>query len=155
MKTLDDFLQIAIDEEISSQKFYHDSIGRTGDRRVQNFLRALAEAERIHEKILTDLRDMEMYRGSLPVDEKMMIAARQSHNLPIPELGPEPTLSEIYSIALRREDRAQNLYRQLARVTENEELKELFINLAREELNHHTSIQKEYKAQTGQFGPEL
>jgi rubrerythrin len=154
-RTLDDLLQMAIEHEISSQKFYQDSIAKTSDRKVQNFLRSLVEEEKSHEKILTSIREMEIYRGSIPVDEKMMIAAQQSHNLPIPELGPEPTLSEIYTIALHRETKAQNLFQQLVRVTENEDLKELFINLAQEELNHHKSIEKEYKAQTGQFGPEI
>ena len=155
IKILDDLLQMAIQHEISSQKFYQDSISKTSDRKVQNFLKSLVEEEKSHEKILVSIREMEMYRGSIPVNEKMIIAAQQSHNLPIPELGSEPTLEDIYEIALRRETKAHQLFQQLARVTENEDLKELFINLAEEELNHHKSIEKGYRAQTGQFGPEI
>ena len=155
IKILDDLLQMAIQHEISSQKFYQDSISKTSDRKVQNFLKSLVEEEKSHEKILVSIREMEMYRGSIPVNEKMIIAAQQSHNLPIPELGSEPALEDIYEIALRRETKAHQLFQQLARVTENEDLKELFINLAEEELNHHKSIEKGYRAQTGQFGPEI
>jgi rubrerythrin len=155
IKVLDDLLQIAIQHEISSQKFYQDSIGKTSDRKVQNFLKSLVEEEKSHEKILVSIREMEIYKGSIPVDEKMIIAAQQSHNLPIPELGAEPSLEEIYEIALRRETRAHLLFQQLARVTENEDLKELFINLAEEERNHHKNIEQGYRAQTGQFGPEI
>jgi len=155
IKILDDLLQMAIQHEFSSQKFYQDSISKTSDRKVQNFLKSLVEEEKSHEKILVSIREMEMYRGSIPVNEKMIIAAQQSHNLPIPELGSEPALEDIYEIALRRETKAHQLFQQLARVTENEDLKELFINLAEEELNHHKSIEKGYRAQTGQFGPEI
>jgi rubrerythrin len=155
IKKLDDLLELAIQHEISSQKFYQDSIAKTKDRQVMNFLKSLVLEEQSHEKILRSIREMELYRGSIPVDEKMLITAEQSHNLPVPELGINPTLEEIYEIALRRETKAQHLFQQLARITENEDLKELFINLAEEELNHHKSIEKGYRAQTGQFGAEI
>jgi rubrerythrin len=155
IKKLDDLLELAIQHEISSQQFYQQSIDKTSDRKVKNFLKSLVEEEKSHEEILKNIREMEMYKGSIPVDEKMIIAAEQSHNLPIPELTKGASLEEIYEIALRRETKAHQLFQQLARVTENEDLKELFINLAEEELNHHKSIEKGYRVQTGQFGPEI
>ncbi len=152
---LDDFLKLAIQLEISSQKFYQDAINKTSDREIQNFLRSLVDEEKSHEKILSSIREMGIYRVSTPVDQKTAMAIQQSNDLPFPELGARPTLTEIYRSALQRETRAQQLFQHLARVTENEDLKELFINLAEEELNHHRRIEKEYRAQTGQFGPEI
>ncbi len=154
IKTLGDLLEIAIQHEVSSQKFYQDSLEKTGDLKVQNFLKSLIEEEKGHERILLNLRQMEIYDDSVPVDENLVNDAQHSHDIEIPELSPEPALEEIYEIALKRETKAYNIFKQMAAAVKNDELKELFENLADEELNHHKNIDNKYHAQTGQMGYE-
>ena len=154
IKTLGDLLNIAIQHEVSSQKFYQDSLERTGDLKVQNFLKSLIEEEKGHERILLNIRQMEIYDDSVPVDENLINEAQHSHDIEIPELSVEPALEEIYEIALKRETKAYNIFKQMAATVKNDELRELFENLADEELNHHKNIDNKYHAQTGQMGYE-
>ena len=154
IKTLGDLLEIAIQHEISSQNFYRDSLEKTRDLKVQNFLKALIEEEEGHERILLNIKEMEIYDDSVPVDAGLLKDAEQSHNIEIPELSVEPKLEEIYEIALRRETKAYNIFKQMATTVSNDELKELFENLAEEEMTHHKNIDNKYHAQTGQMGYE-
>ena len=154
VKTLSDLLEIAIQHEVSSQKFYQDSLEKTSDPKVQQFLKSLIEEEQGHERILISIKEMEIYDGSLPIDENSLKNARESHSIDIPELSPDPKLEEIYEIALKRETKAHNIFNQMASTVDNDELIELFENLAEEELNHHKNIDKKYLAQTGQMGRE-
>ena len=154
IKTLGDLLEIAIQHEISSQNFYRDSLKKTRDTAVQNILKQLIEEEEGHERILLNIKEMEIYDASVPVDENLLKDAEQSHDIQIPELSNEPKLEEIYEIALKRETKAYNIFKQMAATVSNDELRELFKNLADEELNHHKNIDTKYHAQTGQMGYE-
>jgi rubrerythrin len=154
IKTLGDLLEIAIQHEVSSQKFYQDSLEKTDDLKVQNFLKSLIEEEKGHERILLNIRQMEIYDDSVPVDENLVNDALHSHDIEIPDLSMEPALEEIYEIALKRETKAYNIFKQMAVTVKNDELRDLFENLADEELNHHKNINNKYHAQTGQMGYE-
>ena len=154
VKTVDDLLEIAIQHEISSQQFYQDALEKTSDKKVRNFLESLIEEEKGHERILINIKEMEIYDGSLPIDEDMVRVASESHTIDIPELSSEPELEEIYEIALKRETRAYNIFQQLTKSVSDEELKTLFKNLADEEMNHHQNIDREYHLQSGQMGHE-
>ncbi|MCK5343280.1 MAG: ferritin family protein [Candidatus Heimdallarchaeota archaeon] len=154
VKTLGDLLEIAIQHEVSSQKFYQDSLEKTSDLKVQNFLKSLIEEEKGHERILLNIRQMEIYDDSVTVDENLVNDALHSQDIEIPDLSMEPALEEIYEIALKRETKAYNIFKQMAATVKNDELRDLFENLADEELNHHKNINNKYHAQTGQMGYE-
>lgn len=153
--TLNDLLEIAIRHEISSQNFYRESYEKTSDPKVRHFLKTLIEEEEGHERMLKNIKEMEIYDGSLAIDPAVMSKADSSHDVDIPDLSGEPTMEEIYEIALKRETKAYNIFKQMAETVRNDELKELFSNLAAEEQIHHKDIDEKYHAQTGQMGNEL
>ena len=154
VKTVNDLLEIAIQHEISSQKFYQDALGQTSDQKVRHFLESLIEEEKGHERMLINIKAMDIYDGSVVVNEDALRIAGDSHSIDIPELSREPQLEEIYEIALKRETKAYNIFRQLTTAVDDEELKTLFSNLAEEEMSHHKNIDQKYNAQTGQMGRE-
>lgn len=154
VKTVNDLLEIAIQHEISSQQFYQDALEQTSDEKVRHFLKSLIEEEQGHERILINIKAMDIYDGSVTVDEDALHIAGESHTVDIPELSREPKLEEIYEIALKRETKAYNIFRQLTDAVDDDELKTLFSNLAEEEMNHHKNIDQKYNAQTGQMGHE-
>ncbi len=154
VKTLNDLLEIAIEHEISSQKFYQDALDTTRDPKVRHFLRTLISEEEGHERVLKSISEMKIYEGTVPVNEKALEHARRSHDLDIPDLSDDPSLDEIYDIALKRETRAYNIFTQMAMTTDNPELKSLFTNLAEEEQTHHKNIDKEYHLNLGEMGYE-
>ena len=63
IRTLHDLLEIAIEHEISSQKFYRDALGSTNDPKVRHFLGRLIAEEEGHEKILRSITEMRIYDG--------------------------------------------------------------------------------------------
>ena len=154
VKTVNDLLEIAIQHEISSQNFYRDALGKTSDKKVRHFLESLIEEEEGHERMLINIKAMDIYDGSVAIDEDSLRLAGESHSIDIPELSSDPKLEEIYEIALKRETRAYNIFCQLTAAVTDDELKTLFSSLADEEMNHHKNIDQKYNAQTGQMGHE-
>lgn len=154
VKTVNDLLEIAIQHEISSQNFYQEALGKTSDPKVRHFLESLIEEEKGHERVLISIRAMEIYDGSVMIEDEMLRIAGESHTVKIPELSSEPGLDEIYEIALKRETRAYNIFKQLTEAVSDDELKTLFTNLADEEKGHHKNIDRAYHTQTGQMGYE-
>ncbi len=154
VSTLDGLLEIAIEHEISSQAFYREALSKTSDRQVQHFLNELVKEEEEHERLLKSVKEMEIYDGTVPVDPDLVSNAAESHTVQIREIPENPQMEDILKIALQRETRAYNIFTQMAKVTSNEDLKELFHNLAAEERGHHASIEKKFQARTGQMGYE-
>jgi rubrerythrin len=86
--------------------------------------------------MLRGITEMEIYDGTVPVSEEALAHAKKSHDLEIPDLSGDPSLDEIYDIALKRETKAYNIFMQMAMTTGNPELKTLFNNLAEEDQTH-------------------
>jgi len=154
IKTLNDLLEIAIQDEISSQKFYRDSMEKTKDGATKDFLKSLIEEEKGHERILKSIKEMEIYDGTIQVDETIIEKTRKSHSVIIPDLRPDTKIDEILEIALRRETKAFNLFYQMVEITKESELKALFNKMAEEEMVHHKKIEIKYRLKTGQMGYE-
>ncbi len=154
VQTLNDLLNRAIEHEVSSQEFYRESIRKTKDQQIIHFLNSLVEEEESHERLLRSVQEMEIYNGATPVDEAALRSVQGSHEIEIPELSENPTMEEILEIALKRETRAFRIFQQLTEASHEPELKELFTNLAQEEMNHHKNIEKDFAARTGQMGLE-
>jgi rubrerythrin len=154
VRTLNDLLEIAIGHEISSQKFYRDALKNTDDPEVQYFLKKLIEEEVGHEKLLRSIVEMKIYDGGVKVDSKAAEAAGHSHDTDIQELTAEPSLDEVYEIALKRETMAINLFTRMAKTTDEPELRTLFTRLAEEEQMHHKNIDRKYQINRGEMGFE-
>lgn len=154
VRTLNDLLEIAIGHEISSQKFYRDALENTGDPEVQDFLKRLIEEEEGHEKILRSITEMKIYDGKVRVDNRSAESAGHSHDTGIQELTAEPSLDEVYEIALKRETMAINLFTRMAKTTDEPELRTLFTRLAEEEQLHHKNIDRKYQISRGEMGFE-
>ena len=153
-KTLNDLLEKAIEGEVSSQGFYQASAEKASDPKIRDFLNSLVEAEKGHERMLLNIKEMEIYDGSTTVAENLLENAQKSHEIEITEIGDSATMEQICDIALKRENMAHNLYIQMAETTPDDELKELFHNLAKDELGHYKSIEKVFQAHKGEMGYE-
>ena len=114
VKQLDELLNAAIDQEISAQRFYRDALEFTDNRRVKDFLLRLAAEEKEHERILRSVLEMEIYDGTIPVEEDMVAETRESHATDNSDIRSGASLSEIFEIALRRENTAYKNYQKMA-----------------------------------------
>jgi len=152
--TLNDLLNIAIQEEVNAQKFYLMAREKSTSIKVKNFLFSIANEEKIHERTLKSIKEMELYDGSLPVDAAMLAAAQASHQIEVPDSLHDLSLEDIFEIAMKKEAQAYTMYDHIAQTAAYEEIKVLFISMAEEERTHHRRIQEHYRAKTGQMGYE-
>ncbi len=156
MKTLRDLLDIAIQQEVDSQKLYRYGMEIVSDEKAREFLKQLAEEEVRHENTLINIKETELYDLDVAVeDEAVFQNTLDSHGENIVDLDKKLTVEDILEIALKREFAAGNVFSAAAKAAKDEELITLFENLAKEEEIHHQRVEKEYRLITGQMGEEL
>ncbi len=156
MKTLRDLMEIAIQQEVDSQKLYRFGLEVVKDKKAQEFLKQLAEEEVRHENTLINIKETGLYDMDAPVeDDSVFQSTMESHGENQAELDETLTIEDILEIALKREFAAGNVFAAAAKAAKEEELKTLFENLAKEEEIHHQRVEKEYRLLTGQMGEEL
>ena len=153
-RTLNDMLDVAIQDEINAQKFYRVLGNKTTNPKLKNFFDSLAMEEEGHERILRGVKEMELYDGSLPVDEESVMKIEGAHTVKINASIEDITMEEAMEIALRREHKAAQIYGEMASSTKKEEIMKLFTSIAADERRHYNTIDRQYKMHTGQMGLE-
>lgn len=152
-RTINDLLDVAIQHEVLSQNMYRAAEARVTDPEAKRFLRTLVEEEEGHERTLKEIKDMEIYDGSVALqDASILDAGESSHG---GEIAADATIEQILDLALAREHRARTLFQSLAAAAAHPELKTLFENLAAEEDSHHEAIEKRFMRQRGEMGLEF
>jgi rubrerythrin len=152
--TLNDLIEMAIADEITSQKFYLAGCQKTDDKKIHSFLTSLANDEKDHERILKGVLEMELYDGSLPVNAELLEMGSDAHTTQGDETSENLTLSQVFEIALKKETKAYLVYSHIADKVGDKELKKLFDSLAEQEQFHYKKIEQKFHARTGQMGYE-
>jgi rubrerythrin len=152
--TLNDLLDIAIQEEINAQKFYLSVKEKTTDATLRSFIQSIYEEEQSHEKTLKSIKELELYDGSVSVNVEMLEVAQHAHKIVMPDTLHNVSLEDMFEIALKKEAQAYTMYDHIAQTASEEEVKSLFANMADEERIHHKKINQFYLAKTGQMGYE-
>ena len=156
MKTLKDLLEIGIAQELASQELYRNGLTVVKDDDSRSFLEELVKEEEQHEKLLYNIKETGIYNLDAVVeDESLWHKSRDSHAADDRPFDESWTIEDVLTLALKREYRAQKIFETAALATTDEELKELFTNLAQEEINHHKNIERRYKLKKGTLGDEM
>ena len=98
-KTLNDLLDTAIQDEIAAQKFYLEMREKTNNAKLKDFLNTLANEERGHERLLKGVKEMELYDGSLPVDDNSLKQIEGAHQIPDEVPMKDMTIERAISVA--------------------------------------------------------
>lgn len=155
MKTLRDFLDLAIEQEIKAQKLYNHGASIATEQQSKDFLNRLEKEEIEHEKMLRNIRDTEMFDLSTPIENnRVFVVAAVSHGIE-PDMDENLTLEQVWEIALQREHTARERYLNAAQSVEDKELVILLTNLANDEEQHHKVVDRQFKMQTGSMGEEF
>lgn len=149
-----DGLNTGIQAELAAYVFYMKGRNSTDDQRLKDLLERLAAEEKDHYKILEHQYDnlvrSEMWvayndimlKPGLPnIDEKM----EEIHNEYIDELADQTTAMRILEIALMLEERARDLYKDLAEKVDDPKGKDMFNYLSKFESGHVVKIQRMMK----------
>lgn len=153
--TLNDLLDVAIQLEIKSQKLYAGLLDVVTDKDARAFLSGLVEEEKRHEATLLMVKEMELYDGSLTVNEAVIHYAVPAAQEARRVIDSTSTIEDILAVALEREFRAHRIFTALAAAFGHPELKRLFSSLAEEETQHHANIRKRFGIQQGELGFEM
>ena len=77
--TLNDLLDVAIRDEINAQKFYRILGEKTGNPKLKEIFFSMATEENGHELILKDMKTMEMFDGSVEIDDESLEKLEGAH----------------------------------------------------------------------------
>ena len=156
MRTLRDLLEVAIQQEISSQKLYNHAMSIVETKEAKDFLKELAAAEVQHEKLLFNIKETGMFDLDVDItDPELIKITKTSHTTNQEKFDTDWTMEKILDIALMREYRATKMFEGAAKMVDDQEIVALFNNLAEEERTHHKNIERMYKLLTGKMGEEI
>ncbi|MBN1637867.1 MAG: ferritin family protein [Ignavibacteriales bacterium] len=133
-------IAFAIDREEEAVQFYQDLQGRVKFESFKDVLRDFEDMEKSHIRALEQFEKSNFIPSELPIVESLSIA----EYIVDVEPNEEMDFQDIIIIAMKREEKAENLYRNLAETTENRDIKNLFLRLANEEAKHKIHFEKIY-----------
>jgi len=142
LKTLREILDQAIQNEDEANRFYTQAANIVKDPSAQVLLNEFAAIELKHKTVLQNF-DLSA------VDEEHH-TVKEAHDLHIgdylldKEIAPDSSIQDIMIHAMKREQKAYQFFKDMAKVVSSIEVKNLFEDLAAEELDHKGKIETEY-----------
>jgi rubrerythrin len=138
-ESIDEILDFAIGREIEAIRLYLDLAGKVNKPEMRKALQGFAKEEQEHKIKLEDakaigfvLKDEEV--GSLGIAEDIEGG----------EFRPDMSYADILIFAMKKENVSVQLYTDLAKMAQDEEMKDMFLLLAQEEAEHKLRFEMEY-----------
>ena len=138
--TVEDVLDFAIKNEEEAVAFYSSMAETVSDDAVRLELLEFANQERGHAVRLRVLKD----KGDLLKPHEKVADLRISNYLVAVEPSPGMKYQQLLTIAMKKEEMAAELYRDLAELSHLEDVKDTFLALAEEEDKHKLRFETEY-----------
>ncbi len=133
-KKLGDYISIAIEREQEAYEFYTGLSDKVLDNAAKDALKVLAGEEKKHKAFLESYRDGGYAAGALrmsqPIDYKI------AEHLDRPDISKDMQSKDVFLVAAHRELNSYNFYKGLADLHPEGELKQIFLKMASEEMNH-------------------
>ena len=139
-QSADQILDFAIKNEETAYKFYMNLANKTDKTHMKQIFTQYAKEEQGHKVRLESVKTGKSLNNS---DEKIANLGL-ADSLAELEMNPNLTYQDSLIIAMKAEKEAFRLYNELASVTDDENLKQLFMSLAQEEAKHKLRFEIEY-----------
>jgi rubrerythrin len=140
--SIDEILEFAIEREKEAVTFYNDLSKLEKITSLKNTFKDLAQEEAKHVKLLTGISKNQVVIDSYEVKE--VTDLKVSDYLVTTEYVPGMLMEDILTLAMKREEAAVKLYKDLATKSDNQESTKLFVLLAQEEAEHKLAFEKMY-----------
>ena len=140
---LNNLLEEALNSELKAKKFYEEAYKKAESETGKKLFHELAEFEEGHYKKVKSIIESRL-DGEIIKDSK--ISHKKIQINPEIEGVFEPNKDEIIDIiylAIESEKKAQDRYRKISNIFEDEEGKKIFDNLAQDEYNHQRILEDE------------
>jgi len=134
-------LSLAIRKEIEARELYANVAERTDNPAARTLLCELAKEEANHRRLLEGLSPEHVAAFKPPRAGQDLKIAEYLEATP---LGPESSLQEVVTHAMKREEQARDFYQAMAAATENRQLRKLLERLATMETAHKVRLETFY-----------
>jgi rubrerythrin len=144
-ESVDDILDFAIGREREAVALYTDLEARTENEYARNLFRQLVGEEEGHAATLAAVKERGLkLRTGTEEDRREALRRHLAERVHASTSPAKLSFKDAIGIALKRETEAFNLYNDLAEAAEEEALKEIFLDLARQEAAHKRRFETEY-----------
>ncbi|HOK38544.1 MAG: ferritin family protein [Bacteroidales bacterium] len=140
LNTINDIIDFAISREQRSIEFYSRLAEDAPNTELKNVFLVLINEETKHKELLGKIKRQKNFKINSEDLEKLEIATNV-----FDDNANEDSLSlkDAMLIGIRRETASYNLYKKLSEASDNEEIKNIFEALSKEEMKHKQRFEKE------------
>ncbi|MFH1314301.1 MAG: ferritin family protein [Candidatus Eisenbacteria bacterium] len=139
--TIEEIFNFAIDKEREAIAFYEGLAGKAENPVVKDAILRMADEERKHEKMLMNINLKKIQFVKPPSQEDMKL----SNYVVEPPATKDMGYPDLLVIAMKREEKAYELYSELETRAGDDATRKVFTLLKGEELKHKTKLEKEYE----------
>jgi len=142
-KSFDDILDFAISREIEAQAFYLKLADMVEKPEMATVFSNLALEELEHKAKLQAVK-----AGQFTIDTDQVGNLGITDHVKDVEPYPRMNYVDLLIVGMKKEEKSRKLYTDLATATQEQELKEIFLKLARDEAEHKLRFEIEYDLMT-------
>ena len=143
LRTIEDILDYAIEQEASANSFYTHLAQDTQKAELRKALKSFAADELQHKLRLEGVRE-----GEVELTPEEIGTFHIAEDIGKVTLREDMSYKELLEYAIKKEAEAEQLYLKLAEVTKHPEWSKLFTLLAQEEARHKFNLEIEYDLTT-------
>jgi rubrerythrin len=143
MSDLDDLLIEAMNSELEAKKFYEDASIKAQSQAGKKLFKELAEFEQNHYKRVKNIIESRTNNKEIQIPD---VTTQDIAIKPEIEGEIESNKDEIITVlnmGINAEIKAQERYRRIANLFDDEEIKKIFFNLSMDERNHQRILEDE------------
>lgn len=133
-------IDFAIENEVEAYEFYRDAAVKVKDQNLKEVFKELAEEELGHKKFLKEFLTNDA--ASLELNE--VSDYKIAETIDKPKLTVEMKFADAFGLAIKNEEKAMDMYKNLADICLDEEQKKLFLDLAKMEQMHKARLEEIY-----------
>ncbi|MBI4743657.1 MAG: ferritin family protein [Actinobacteria bacterium] len=141
-KAFKDILDYAIEKEIEAASFYEATSDLAESPNVKQMFKEMSFMELGHKQKLEQITEKDVEERKIEDIRDLKISDYMIEE----DFKPDMDYQEVLILAMKREEKAHQLYSDLAEKTSDSEIKKLFQLLAQEEAKHKLGIETEYDA---------
>jgi len=142
-ESVDEILDFAIGREIEAFQLYTELAGKIEKSQMRKVLKAFAVEEQEHKAKLEEAK-----AEGIVINDEEVGSLGIAEDIEGGEFRPDMSYADILILAMKKEDISVRLYTELAKITQDEKLKDMFLWLVQEETEHKLRFELEYDLTT-------
>jgi rubrerythrin len=143
LESIDDVLDFAISREIEAQTFYLKLADIVETPEMAKVFSDLASEELEHKAKLKAIK-----AGQVSIDEEKVGNLGITDHVKSVEPHSKMSYVDMLVVGMKKEEKSRKLYTDLAEAAQEQELKEMFLKLAKDEAEHKLRFEIEYDLMT-------